>query len=142
MRGMLQQLGADGMMDYGEVDVDGTNLPYDLATHNSIADEDGGDHLDPDLERRDAQVRREVGADVATAAAERAALLEVAAEMARHSDANAKRRRVDSQKDKECEDLRQKCEDLQQKNEDLQQRLDASERRCLELEEKRSGCAA
>ena len=131
MRNRLEELGEDGMLDYGEVDVDRTNLPYSFTMHESIADEDGGDHLDPDLERRDAQVRREVGADVATAAAERAALVEVAAEMARHSDANAKRRRVDSQKDKECEDLRQRCEELQQ-------RLDASERRRLELEEKRS----
>ena len=131
LRGRLVELGEDGMLDYGEFDEDRANLPYNSTTHEGIEGEDGGDRLDPDEERRDAQLRRTIGADDATRVAGNAILLGFAMEMARRND--AKRRRVDS----ECEDLRQMCQDLRQKNADLQQRLDASERRRLELQEQR-----
>ena len=131
LRDRLVELGEDGMLDYGEFDEDSANLPYNSTTHEGIEGEDGGDRLDPDEERRDAQLRRTIGADDATRVAGNAILLGFATEMARRND--AKRRRVDS----ECEDLRQMCKDLRQKNADLQQRLDASERRRLELEEQR-----
>ncbi len=131
MRNRLEELGEDGMLDYGEFDEDSANLPYNSTTHDGIEGEDGGDRLDPDEERRDAQLRRTIGGDDATRVAGNAILLGFATEMVRRND--AKRRRVDS----ECEDLRQMCQDLRQKNADLQQRLDASERRRLELEEQR-----
>ena len=123
------------------------NLPYE-PDEDKLQDfferraGDHGDDWDPGRRALDESVRHAVAADTAASVADVAKLVDVAAAMVQHSDANAKRRRVDSQKDKECEDLRKKYEDLQQKNEDLQQRLDASERRCLELEEKRSGCSA
>ena len=120
------------------------NLPYepDDDTRHDFFERravDHGDDYDPGRKALDDSVRRAVAADTAASVADMAKLVDVAAAMVQHSDANAKRRRVDSQKDKECEDLRQKCEDLRQKNEDLQQRLDASERR--RLEEKRLGCS-
>ena len=163
LRDMLQQLGADARMDYDEVDVDRLNLPYDLAMHNSIADADGDDRLDPDRERRDAEVRREFGANVAAAAADRAAFVEVAAEMARHSQSGQnKRRRLDNssdladmrlqleQKSMECEEMRLQREEMRlqleeerlQRVEERQQRDDMRrqmEDMRLELEELRSG---
>ena len=131
LRDRLVELGEDGMLDYGEFDEDRANLPYNSTTHDGIEGEDGGDRLDPDEERRDAQLRRTIGGDDAIRVAGNAIILGLATEMARRND--AKRRRIDS----ECEELRRICQDLQQQNADLQQRLDASEQQRLDLEAQR-----
>ena len=132
LRRRLMYYGEDALLDYGEYDNERANLPYSGDTHNDLEDdEDGGDDLDPDKERRDAQVRRAIGRDDATRLADNTTMLAIAGEMAFRNE--AKRRRIDSGH----EELRRMLQDLQQQNADLQQRLDASEQRRLQLEAQR-----
>ena len=179
LRGALRDLGANPEMDYDKIDEDELNVPYNVNMHVDIADDDGGeadaDSMDPDRERRDAelrrefgaelrreigaQVRREIGANAAAEAADRAAFVEVAKEMALHNQNNQnnqnKRRRLDNssdpadmrlqleQKSKECEEMRLQLEEERlQRVEERQQRDDMRrqmEDMRLELEELRSG---
>ena len=132
-------------------------MPYNGNMHVDIADDDGGeadaDSMDPDRERRDAELRREFGAelrrevgaelrrDAAVDAASLSAYVEVAKEMALHNQNNQnnqnKRRRLDNssdpadmrlqleQKSKECEEMRLQLEEERlQRVEERQQRDD------------------
>ena len=132
LRERLMEYGEDALLDYGEYENERANLPYSSNTHGGLEDdEDGGDDLDPDKERRDAQLRRTIGRDDATRLADNTTMLAIAGEMAFRNE--AKRRRIDSGH----EELRRMLQDLQQQNADLQQRLDASEQRRLQLEAQR-----
>ena len=128
------------------VDMDALNLPYNPAMHLRLARHpgDGGvdDRLDPDREERDAELRREIGADKDASDADRAAFVEVAAQMALHNQNKQnnpnKRQRLDDSSTGDLADVRLQNERMATKREDMHMQMERErENMRLQMERER-----